>query len=141
MVIKASLSQGQQYHVIHTEVLGPSTRVSQMKLSQEGSVYLATDNGVYGLSVANCSVYTDCCSCVAAKDPFCAFDTSVGECVLVSSVSNTNLAQSVSTGSSSLCACEEVTSEPTTTTETTTMGCTQQTIQSPTDVTPPGLGT
>ena len=144
MVIKAAFSQGQQYHIIRTEVLGAHTQVSQMKLSEEGNVYVATDSGIYGISVTDCSVYTDCCSCVAARDPFCAFDTSSEQCVAVSSLSNANLVQNVSTGRSDRCpstCIEKSTSEPATATKATTssLDCAKETTQTSTDVTP-GLG-
>ncbi len=109
VLIKASLSQGQEYHVIHTEVLNRPTHISQMQQDEQGHIYLTTDDGVYGFSVANCRAYTDCCSCVAAKDPFCAYDESSSTCMSVSTASPGSV-QDVANGDTTRCmsSCEEV---------------------------------
>jgi len=88
--MKAYLPQGQQYKVIHIEVLGPRTQISQMKLTNQnsdGKIFIATNNGIYGVPVSNCSSYSDCCSCIAARDPYCAYDTSSLTCASVAMVS------------------------------------------------------
>ena len=134
--MKASLSQGQEYHVIHSEVLGRPTHISEMQLSEEGHIYLTTDNGIYGLSVANCSAYTDCCSCVAARDPFCAYDTSSDTCVSVFGA-NFDAIQDVTNGNTAYCpsTCEEVVTTQPSTQQPTTAGCVQSTTTESTSTT------
>ena len=136
VVLKASLSQGQEYHVIHSEVLGRPTHISEMQLSEEGHIYLTTNNGVYGLSVANCSAYIDYCSCVAARDPFCAYDTPSDTCVSVFGASMDSI-QDITIGNTTYCrsTCEEVVTTQPSTQMPTTAGCVQSTTTESTSTT------
>ena len=138
VLIKATRLPNQPYHVIQTIELGPSSAISQMKVHGTGSethIYLGTDNGIYGIPVADCSSYTDCCSCLNARDPYCGFDTSSHTCVSVvpSNRGSLNLVQDVANGNSSLCPGMVTDSVPTTTntmtssTETTTEEVTMET--------------
>ena len=114
-----------------------------MKIHGTGSethIYLGTDNGIYGIPAADCSSYTDCCSCLNARDPYCAFDKSSQMCVSVGPFNrgSPNLVQDVANGNSSLCPGVEIgvtDSEPTTNTlahtssaETTTEEVTMGTV-------------
>lgn len=130
-MMKASLSEG-QYHVIHTEVLNRPAHISEMQQDEEGHIFLTTDDGVYGFSMANCSAYTDCCSCVASKDPFCAYDESSSTCLSVSSASSDSI-QDVANGDTARCTspCEEVVTTQLPTSQTTPPKCVETTTPEP----------
>ncbi len=135
VVIKASLAENEEYRVIYTEALSRPAHISQMQQDEEGHIYLTTDDGVYGFSMSNCSAYTDCCSCVAAMDPFCAYDKSTGTCVFVSNASPGSV-QDVANGDTGRCTslCGEVeevtltTQLPTSQTTPPSPKCVQSTI-------------
>ena len=73
--------------------------------SSEDSIYIGTTDGLFGIPVANCRRYVnDCCACVAARDPHCAYDTGRGACVTVDEVdSSGTLVQSVDNGDIDVC--------------------------------------
>ena len=88
-----------------TESGSPPT-VTQMRLYRSGGnafVYVGTTEGIYRVSTSRCEQYTDCCSCIAARDPYCAFGQS---CVAVSDDNrmSADLVQDVIAGDTSLCA-------------------------------------
>lgn len=88
--------------------LGPYSTISQMKLHGSGSeahIYVGNGNGIYGISAAECSTYTDCCSCLTSKDPYCAFDMSSHSCVAVtpSNRGSSYLVQDLVNGNNSIC--------------------------------------
>ena len=49
----------------------------------EDALYVGTTDALYKIPVADCGRYTDCCSCLSARDPYCAFDGNLGKCVNV----------------------------------------------------------
>ena len=92
-----------------TSVRESAPTVTQMRLYGTGSdayVYVGTTEGIYRVSVSRCEQYTDCCSCTAARDPYCAFDLGTGHCVAVDNDNrmSADLVQDVVAGNTSLCA-------------------------------------
>ena len=71
--------------------------------SSENAVYIGTTEGLYRVSVANCERYGDCCACVSARDPHCAYDQDTETCVAVSGDASGSLVQSVGFGDISVC--------------------------------------
>ena len=62
--------------VIHMQLLGNGTD------GERDAVYVGTTEALYRFPVANCERFADdCCSCVASRDPHCAYDPDVNECV------------------------------------------------------------
>ena len=60
--------------------------ITEMKLFGTGPsafVYVGTSIGIYRVSSTRCEQYTDCCECIAARDPYCAYDTNSGSCVAI----------------------------------------------------------
>lgn len=99
----------ENYHVISTTPLGTGAEVTQMTLHGSGAtayLYIGTENGIYQIPTADCGRLTDCCSCVAARDPYCTYDMHSYECVAVGSTesSQVDLLQDYAKGDSSLCA-------------------------------------
>jgi hypothetical protein len=113
-----------------------ASRITQMQFLGNGSdsgnvIYVGTTDALYKVPVANCERYeTDCCACVAARDPHCAYDRSVERCVTVTDENRGSdyLVQSVAIGDIDVCAAppgndsspDTPTTEPTTTTGMTT---------------------
>ena len=90
---------GDKFHISQSVVLdsggtsdsesiyrSPSRDITQMKLRGTGSqaqVYVGTTTGIYRVPASECGDYTDCCSCIEARDPHCAFDSTLLRCVAV----------------------------------------------------------
>lgn len=96
------------------------TTVTQMRLYGTGAnayVYIGTTEGIFRVSASRCEQYTDCCSCIAARDPYCAFDWNTGNCVAISDDNrmSISLIQDVITGNASMCASPPGTLSPATT--------------------------
>ena len=110
------------YHVISTTLLGDDTKVTQMLLRGSGAdahIFVGTENGIYRVPTADCARFTDCCSCVAARDPYCTYDLSshVHACVAVGLAGSDreNLLQDVTLGNSTLCVAAAMSMEGTST--------------------------
>ena len=104
-----------KFHVSQLVELEPGSvresapTVTQMRLYGTGSgayVYVGTTEGIYRVSASRCEQYTGCCSCIAARDPYCAFDLGTGLCVAVDDGNrmSADLIQDVVAGGTSLCA-------------------------------------
>ena len=109
-LIKGAYSSLEQhkYHVISTTLLGADTRVTKMLLRGSGTdahIFIGTENGIYRVPTADCARFTDCCSCVAARDPYCTYDLTSHKCLAVGSTDSDreNLLQDFAQGNSSLC--------------------------------------
>ena len=109
-LIKGAYSSLEQhkYHVISTTLLGVDTRVTKMLLRGSGAdahIFVGTENGIYRVPTADCARFTDCCSCVAARDPYCTYDLTSHKCLAVGSMDSDreNLLQDFTQGNSSLC--------------------------------------
>lgn len=109
MLIKSAETSSETTHTLQTIVLGDSNAdITQMILYGTGSsayVYIGTSIGIYRVSGPNCDYYTDCCSCIAARDPYCAFDTSKHRCTEINDDNRDSpyLIQDVANGNSTLC--------------------------------------
>ena len=68
-------------------------------------IFIGTENGIYRVPTADCARFTDCCSCVAARDPYCTYDLVSHECLAIGSTDSDrqNLLQDFARGNSSLC--------------------------------------
>jgi hypothetical protein len=54
----------------------------------EDAVFVGTTDALYRLPLANCERFSDdCCACVAARDPHCAFDSATSQCVVATRAS------------------------------------------------------
>ena len=121
MLVKSAVtSSDSEQHVSQTIVLGSDSDVTQMILYGTGMsayVYIGTSGGIYRVSGSNCDYYKDCCSCIAARDPYCAFDMSTHQCTEITDVNRDSpyLVQDVISGDSTQC----VTAMNVNTTETT----------------------
>ena len=63
-----------------------SRDITEVKLQGTGSsahIYVGTTTGIYRVSTSRCEEYTDCCACIGARDPYCAYDVSSQSCVAV----------------------------------------------------------
>ena len=103
-----SSTNEQTYHVISTTHLGTDTKVTKMTLKGSGAdayVYIGTENGIYRVPTADCACFTDCCSCVSARDPYCTYSLTSHTCRAVGSTNSDreNLLQDFARGNSSLC--------------------------------------
>jgi len=113
---------GDKFHISQSVVLepgqasGPETiyrspprDITQMKLRGTGpqaQVYVGTTTGIYRVPTSQCGDYTDCCSCIEARDPYCAFDSTLLRCVAVedSNRGSGSLVQDVVNGNVTMCA-------------------------------------
>ena len=94
--------------MISSTRLGADTRVTKMLLKGRGAdayIFIGTENGIYRVPTADCARFTDCCSCVSARDPYCSYDLDSHTCVAVGSTESDreNLLQDFEIGNSSLC--------------------------------------
>ena len=64
---------------------------------------MGTTTGIYRVPTSQCENYTDCCSCVEARDPYCAYDAAAQRCVAVDANHRT-LIQDVVNGDVGQCA-------------------------------------
>ena len=71
----------------------------------DAHIFIGTENGIYRVPTADCARFTDCCSCVAARDPYCTYDLNSHKCLAVGSTDSDreNLLQDFAQGNSSLC--------------------------------------
>ena len=85
----------------------------------DAHIFVGTENGIYRVPTADCARFTDCCSCIAARDPYCTYDLSshVHACVAVGSADSDgeNLLQDVALGNSTLCVAAAMSMEGTST--------------------------
>lgn len=113
---------GDKFHISQSVVLepgqasGPETiyrspprDITQMKLRGTGpqaQVYVGTTTGIYRVPTSQCGDYTDCCSCIEARDPYCAFDSTLLRCVAVEDGNrgSGSLVQDVVNGNVTMCA-------------------------------------
>ena len=86
---------------------GNSQDVGKMELyktDDEVSVYLSTAEGLYVVSITNCSAHSDCRTCVEARDPYCAYDISKTSCIsLLGNTEDSPKLQDVVNGDSTGC--------------------------------------
>lgn len=87
----------------------PPRDITQMKLRGTGpqaQVYVGTTTGIYRVPTSQCGDYTDCCSCIEARDPYCAFDSTLLRCVAVEDGNrgSGSLVQDVVNGNVTMCA-------------------------------------
>ena len=86
---------GDKYHISQSIVLTPDPRqpnavlpeITQLRLfgtGPEAHVYVGTTTGIYRVNTSRCENYTDCCSCVGARDPYCAYNATSQMCEAVS---------------------------------------------------------
>ena len=132
---------GDKYHISQSTVLRPDpTNTSQNSLPEitqirllgtgpQAHVYVGTTTGIYRVPTSQCGNYTDCCSCVEARDPYCAYDTAAQRCVAVNANhrGGSTLIQDVVNGGVGQCAVlgtPSVTPSSLTMSATTTMGIT-----------------
>ena len=130
---------GDKYHISQSTVLRPDpTNTSQNSLPEitqirllgtgpEAHVYVGTTTGIYRVRTSQCGNYTDCCSCVEARDPYCAYDAAAQRCVAVDANhrGGSTLIQDVVNGDVGRCAAlgtPSVTPSSLTMSATTTMG-------------------
>lgn len=60
--------------------------ITEVRLHGTGSsayIYVGTMTGIFRVSASRCEAYTDCCECLSARDPYCGFDTTSGQCVAI----------------------------------------------------------
>ncbi len=60
--------------------------IAEMHLHRSGSgayIYIGTNDAIYRLPTTRCEQYIDCCQCMAAMDPYCAWDTEFKTCVAI----------------------------------------------------------
>ena len=71
----------------------------------DAHIFIGTENGIYRVPTADCARFTDCCLCVAARDPYCTYDLSTHTCLAVGSTDSDreNLLQDFAPGNSNLC--------------------------------------
>lgn len=83
----------------------------------EDSIYIGTTDALYKLPVADCQRYTDCWSCIEARDPYCAYNTNTNKCVAVNDGirGSQSLVQSVGDGDGDSSMCVTPTGSSTTT--------------------------
>eukprot|EP00731_Ephydatia_muelleri_P013024 Em0007g334a len=70
---------------------GDSSSVRQLQIKQYDEVkylYVSTDNGIYKLPLESCNHYQSCSDCMASKDPYCVWDSSISQCVKFTGVSS-----------------------------------------------------
>ncbi|XP_006820609.2 semaphorin-4E-like [Saccoglossus kowalevskii] len=102
-VIKALYGDQAAYKYIITEFIvdEDSRDVLIMTMSDE-SLYIAFDDKVIQVPMQFCDRYTNCYSCVAARDPHCSWDTESSTCVTGGDDTG-NLIQDVPGGNVALC--------------------------------------
>ena len=88
---------GSKYHISQSVVLKPDppqtttsqnsppeiTQIRLLGTGPQAHVYVGTTTGIYRVPTSQCGNYTDCCSCVEARDPYCAYDVAAQRCVAV----------------------------------------------------------
>lgn len=74
-------------------------------LSSKGQLYAGSDFAAVQMPVSNCSCYDTCVDCILARDPYCAWDRSTGQCSSVHnlSLSSNTAVQSLIEGDISQC--------------------------------------
>ena len=71
-------------------------------------LYIGTETDIYRVPTQDCASYSTCCQCVAARDPYCAFDAAAsepsGSCVAVGVAdSSRDLRQDLTNGDTGVC--------------------------------------
>ena len=150
MLIKAVYdAQEQKHYIIWEDELKLSEavqssesevvpRITQMEIHNSGNmtgnaVYIGTTEGLYRVPVANCGRYTDCCSCVSARDPYCGYDRDSQSCVALSDDNRSNgFVQSLESGDIDACLTPTPTSQPVSepTTSSVAVAVTTETVES-----------
>ena len=134
---------GDKYHISQSTVLRPDpTNTSQNSLPEitqirllgtgpQAHVYVGTTTGIYRVRTSQCGNYTDCCSCVEARDPYCAYDAAAQRCVAVNANhgGGSTLIQDVVNGDVGQCAPLVIPSVTPTVSATTTVMTTTATTQ------------
>ena len=128
---------GNNYHISQSMVLKPYPpqnttslpEITQIKLLGTGPqahVYVGTTTGIYRVPTSQCGNYTDCCSCVEARDPYCAYDAAAQKCVAVGANQggSSTLIQDVVNGGIGQCGKPRVTPSSPTVSATTTVDMT-----------------
>uniref|UniRef100_A0A3B4ZXJ5 Semaphorin-4E-like n=1 Tax=Stegastes partitus TaxID=144197 RepID=A0A3B4ZXJ5_9TELE len=79
--------------------------------SKTGQLYSGTDDAAVQVDLRDCRRYTSCDDCLLARDPYCGWDKSRGQCASVVGVSTT--IQSLSDGDIRMCPPSDLKQTPT----------------------------
>ncbi|KAM7376675.1 hypothetical protein PAMP_006391 [Pampus punctatissimus] len=71
--------------------------------SKTGQLYSGADNITVQVNIRDCSRYTSCDDCLLARDPYCGWDNTRGQCASVVGASLGSMIQSLSDGDIRMC--------------------------------------
>ncbi|KAM8795054.1 homer protein homolog 3 [Eudromia elegans] len=103
---KAFSWDGEMFIVEELQLFPSPEPVQSLQLSsKKGMLYAGSQSQVVQLPVSACHQYKQCLDCVLARDPYCAWAQSTGECVRLANETRDlkNLIQSVKYGDASSC--------------------------------------
>ncbi|CAL8110984.1 unnamed protein product [Orchesella dallaii] len=92
--------------------LFPGTKIKTLKLASSRRLFVGTEIGLRIIPVDNCQQFNSCLACVAIRDPHCAWDLNVQQCINTNyQTKNAEILQSVYSGTSNYCPLEEQNNE------------------------------
>ncbi|XP_043088330.1 semaphorin-4E isoform X2 [Puntigrus tetrazona] len=102
-VLKAVNYDGEMVIMEEIQLFGASEPVKILRLSNS-KLYVGSNVGVVQLSINECGRYRTCLDCVLARDPYCGWDLSAGQCSTINGTHRTStVIQSLSSGDASQC--------------------------------------
>ncbi|ODM99453.1 Semaphorin-4E [Orchesella cincta] len=88
--------------------LFPGSTIKTLKLASSRRLFVGTEIGLRIIPVDNCQQFNSCITCVGIRDPHCAWDLGVQQCVSTNyQTKNAEILQNINLGSSSYCPIDE----------------------------------
>ncbi|KAG8003549.1 Semaphorin-4E [Nibea albiflora] len=103
---KAVNYDGEMFIIEEVQLYEHPVPISTLRIaSNKSQLYAGSEYGVVQMPLSNCSRYDTCVDCILARDPYCAWDFTIEQCVSVYSLSSSSntAKQSLKEGDTSQC--------------------------------------
>ncbi|XP_078054791.1 semaphorin-4E-like [Mustelus asterias] len=103
---KALSLKTEMFIIEQVQIFISAEPVQNLQLSSKrGQLYVGSPSQVVQMPVAVCTQYVNCWDCVLARDPYCAWDKTASQCVVISNKNTKlqNLIQNIENGDASAC--------------------------------------
>ncbi|XP_030640249.1 semaphorin-4E [Chanos chanos] len=102
---KAVNYDGEMYFIEEVQVLQEPEPIKILRLSSAtGHLFAGSDSAAVQMPLSNCGRYHSCLDCVLARDPYCAWDLTVGNCSTVPNPpTHANMVQSLKDPDTTVC--------------------------------------
>ncbi|KAL2098138.1 hypothetical protein ACEWY4_007345 [Coilia grayii] len=98
---------GETFIIEEVQLFEPSNAIKILRLSKStGHLFAGSEVGMVQMPLSSCGRYKFCADCVLARDPYCAWDLTSGQCTSLSPAlaqADRELIQNLQDGDTSLC--------------------------------------